>query len=386
MAMLMSTTSRLAGLDAARTLAILGMFAAHIFPLYLTNESGELQATTTGLVASSRASVLFMVLAGVSLGLFASGLQRRGMGTAQRILVILRRALVIAVLGMLIGPFNEGIANILVHYGVLFALLSVAVLLPTKALAPLAGLWLVATPVCWRPLADRWQDQTLGHNPSFLDLQDPILLFMDLSISGYYPLLVWCGYGLLGLSLSRLPLHRATTAGWLLAGGALLAVATQLIGWALTGPLLTQIARATGWSTEAASVAMQAGRAPGGNIDSLLSSTFYLWLPAPHSTSLINTLHTAGCAVALLGLCLLVTDRLGYLGGLVAAAGRAPLTLYTGHLILLPILQSFASEWTIWWVLCVLVALTAVVLKRTGRSAPLEAGVKYLSGAPNTAR
>lgn len=381
MAMRISTTGRLTGLDAARTLAILGMFAAHIFPLYVRDEQGQLQATATGLLASGRASVLFMVLAGVSLGLFTRSLERRGMGSRQRILVILRRAAIITVLGMLIGPINEGIANILVHYGLLFAVLSVVVFLPFRALAPLAVVWLVVTPILWRPLAYSWQENTLGHNPSFLDFTTPGLLLIDLTVTGFYPLLVWCGYGLLGLSLSRLNLGKALTAGWLLAIGTLVATGSQLVGWAISGPLALQISRATGWTRDAVSVAMETGRAPGGNIDSMLFTNQYLWLPAPHSTSLINTLHTAGCAVAVLGLLLLLTDRLGYFGGLLAAAGRAPLTLYAGHLVLLPILKDFAEPWTIWWSLCTIVLVTAIILKHTGRSAPLEAGVSYLSGA-----
>lgn len=91
-------------------------------------------------------------------------------------------------------------------------------------------------------------------------------------------------------------------------------------------------------------------------------------------------MHAAACAVAVLGIFLLLTDRLGYVGQLIAAAGRAPLTLYAGHLILLPILQLFFRPTTCWWILCAVVLLTALTLARTGRSAPLEDGVRYLSG------
>ena len=376
----MSTTSRLTGLDAARAAAILGMFAAHVFPLY-QDRAGQLGPTATGLVASGRASVLFMVLAGVSLGLFSRSLQRRGLGPGQRVAVVLRRAAVITVLGMLIGPANERIANILVHYGLLFAVLSAAMFLSTRVLLPLAVAWLVLAPMLWRPLAGRWLPDSLGHNPTFADVRTPGLLLNDLTVSGYYPLLVWCGFGLLGLGLSRLNLARPGVAGWLLGGGGVAAGLSYLLGWAVSGPLASQIARGAGWSTEAATLALQVGRAPGGSLDSFLADGRYLWLPAPHSTSLLATVHAAGCAVALLGLLLLVTDRLGYVGRLLAAAGRAPLTLYAGHLILLPLLQEVASPWPIWWVLCAIVLLTAIILERSGRSAPLEAGVGYLSGA-----
>lgn len=379
--MRLSTTGRLSGLDAARTTAILGMFAAHVFPLYHQDPLvGGSVPTVTGWLAAGRASALFMVLAGVSLGLFCRSLQRRGLTRLQVTTVILRRALVIAALGMLLGPANERIANILVHYGLLFAVLAAAVFLPARILGPAAVLWLALTPVAWRPLAALLEPKVLGHNPTFVDLAHPVLLLQDLVVTGYYPLLVWCGFGLLGLWLSRFALGQPRTAWWFFAGGTAIAAATFAAGWFAAQRFLGELASTSGMSRRDASTALLTGRSAGGNLDAFLGDPRYLWLPTPHSTSPVASVHAAACAVAVLGIFLLLTDRLGYVGQLIAAAGRAPLTLYAGHLILLPILQLFFRPTTCWWILCATVLLTALTLARTGRSAPLEAGVRYLSG------
>ncbi|OLT01079.1 hypothetical protein BJF90_33515 [Pseudonocardia sp. CNS-004] len=65
---------RILGVDAARAVALVGMFATHIFPLREAREP-----TLTGLVAAGRASALFAVLAGVGIALATGG--RDGPGT-----------------------------------------------------------------------------------------------------------------------------------------------------------------------------------------------------------------------------------------------------------------------------------------------------------------
>ncbi len=67
------------------------------------------------------------------------------------------------------------------------------------------------------------------------------------------------------------------------------------------------------------------------------SSWWYLALPAPHSHSTIDVLHTLGSAVAVLGAALLLS-RIPLVARLLeplAAAGSMALTLYSAHLVLL---------------------------------------------------
>ena len=85
---------RLAGIDAARGLALLGMMATHVLLTFERN--AELTPTWVGLVFSGRASALFAVLAGIGLAL-STGKQRplqgpelsaARRGTALRALVV----------------------------------------------------------------------------------------------------------------------------------------------------------------------------------------------------------------------------------------------------------------------------------------------------------
>ncbi|MGP9487785.1 heparan-alpha-glucosaminide N-acetyltransferase domain-containing protein [Glutamicibacter sp. 363] len=374
---------RLPGLDAARALAILGMFAAHIFDLFARDATGALQPTLTGAVANGRASVLFMVLAGVSLALFARSLERKGLNRRSASMVLLRRAAVIAALGMLIGPANESIANILVHYGLLFLVLIPALWVPVKVLWALAAIWLLATPLIWRPLAASDAAQSLGHNPTFTDLVHPGLLLEDLLVTGYYPLLIWIGYGLLGVAVGKLRLTNRGTVAWLAAGSVIVAALCLLIGWLKILPWTDGISAVTGVPRSQLFTALVTGRSPSGNLDPFLTQSAYIWLPTAHSGSLIFTIHAAACAVAVLAILLFLIPYLGYIGSLIATAGRAPLTLYLGHLILLPMLQLGLSQWAQWWVLCVLMLLTALILHHTRKAGPMEAGVRYLSELPS---
>ena len=66
----MNNPSRIAGVDLARGLAVLGMLAAHL--LWLGSLSWT-EPSTWGAIVNGRSSILFATLAGVSLGLSTGG-------------------------------------------------------------------------------------------------------------------------------------------------------------------------------------------------------------------------------------------------------------------------------------------------------------------------
>ncbi|MGO3764558.1 heparan-alpha-glucosaminide N-acetyltransferase domain-containing protein [Glutamicibacter arilaitensis] len=375
------SSRRLLGVDAARLVAILGMFAAHIFPLYETSGIPAYSPTFTGTFTSGRASVLFMVLAGLSLTLLSTSLTRKRFSHPKVYSVLVLRALIIAVLGMAIGSINEGIAIILVHYGLLFLLLPLVLKLPRITIWVVSALWLVLMPILWRPLAAAALGQSLGHNPSFGDLLNPQLLFKDLTVTGYYPLLVWLGFGLLGVALGSCNLRSKKTAGLLALVGSLIAILTYIGSRLISLQNAELIARELNLKASLVPTMITTGRLPGMNLEPLLDHSAYLWLPTGHSNSLLSTLHNAACAVAIIGLLLLIIGYLGPLGRIVAGAGRAPLTLYVGHLILLPAMQDYLEPSTIWWILVAATAIFGIWLGFSKASGPLEYGVRVLSGA-----
>ncbi|WP_334123433.1 heparan-alpha-glucosaminide N-acetyltransferase domain-containing protein [Glutamicibacter sp.] len=375
---------RIIAVDVARLVAILGMFAAHVFSLYQYTGPEAYSPTFTGAVASGRASVLFMVLAGLSLSLLSDSLARKGFSHPKIYSVLARRALIIAVLGMGIGTLNERIAVILVHYGLLFLLLPLALRLSRATIWVVSVLWLLLAPVIWRPLAADALGQTLGHNPSLVDLLTPGLLIQDLTVTGYYPLLVWFGYGLLGVALSKCNLTSRKTASLLTIVGGAIAAVSYVVGRVLSLGVAEQISAASVVPLSQVSTLITAGRLPGKSLDPYLANAEYLLLPTGHSNGLLATVHAASCAVAIIGLLLLIVPLLGRAGQILAAAGRAPLTLYVGHLILLPFLQQVLEPATIWWILCAATACCGLWLNFTKSPGPLELGVSVLSGADST--
>lgn len=375
------SSQRLLGVDAARLAAVLGMFAAHVFALYEISGAPAYSPTFTGAVVSGRASVLFMVLAGLSLGLLSKSMARKGFSHHKVYSVLVLRALIIAVLGMAIGSVNEAIAVILVHYGLLFLLLPLALKLSRITIWVVSVLWLLLMPVLWRPLAGSWMGNSLGHNPSFGDLLTPQLLLKDLAVTGYYPLMIWFGFGLLGIAIGRCNLRSTRTAGLIAAGGTSIAAATYAAGHLASMKNAGIIAQELGLDLSLVPTMITTGRLPGTNLDPFLDNPAYLWLPTGHSNSLLSTLHNAACAAAIIGLLSLIIGRLGVLGRILAGAGRAPLTLYAGHIILLPAMKENMDPTAIWWILCSATAVCGIWLGFSRASGPLEYGVRVLSGA-----
>ena len=124
---------RLVGVDVARGLAVLGMFAAHMWPRELLDER----------VFDGRSAILFATLAGVSLGL-ATGGARRAPGPAWPRLgaSIALRAGLLVLLGVVLQAWNPYVLVILPYYGVMFLLL-LPLLRAPRAVVALVGAALV---------------------------------------------------------------------------------------------------------------------------------------------------------------------------------------------------------------------------------------------------
>ena len=219
--------TRLSGIDAARGLALLGMMATHVFPTFESN--AQLTPTWVGLVFSGRASALFAVLAGVGLALSTGKeqpLHGPQLGAARRGIAL--RALVIGAVGLSLGGLEVNIAIILVHYAVLFLCVLPFLGLDVKRLLVLAAGWVLVSPAVaflLRPwLLTAEPPLQLGHNPVWEDLSTPAVLLGDLFLTGYYPVLQWITYLLIGLAIGRLALTSAAVPVLLLAVGSAVAV------------------------------------------------------------------------------------------------------------------------------------------------------------------
>ncbi|MFH5823963.1 heparan-alpha-glucosaminide N-acetyltransferase domain-containing protein [Georgenia sp. AZ-5] len=303
---------RLAGIDIARGLAIMGMFVAH-----LGDEGpGGGHDPAWFVLADGRSASLFALLAGVSLAL-TSGREKLPAGPALRRarLATLARAAVLLPLGWFLVGLGTPVAIILPAYAVLFVLalpflgLRRRRLLLGAAVAATVSPALVAlvtTPTVAGPsLASRLSG-----------VADPVHLPGDELVTGYYPALVFLAYVLAGLAVGRTDLTRRRTQLALVGGGAALAAAawgTSRLALDAAGPSASPLVR------------------------QLLSGE-------AHSDATLEVLGNIGTALAVIGLCLLLTrpGAAGRAAGAVlspvAAAGAMSLSVYTGQILVIFVL------------------------------------------------
>jgi uncharacterized membrane protein len=373
---------RLTGVDAARGLALLGMMATHVLPTF--DSDAQLTPTWVGLAFSGRAAALFAVLAGIGLAL-STGKERPLAGpelwAARRGIAL--RALVVGAVGLSLGGLEVNIAVILVHYALLFLCVLPFIGLRAKRLWTLAAAWLLASPVLayllrpWLLAAE--PPLRLGHNPGWEDLATPARLLGDLFLTGYYPVLQWLAYLLIGLAIGRLALTSAAVPVLLLSAGTVAAVGAK---W------LSQVMMED-WGGRAALQA-QLGD-PSYPLASLLQvnlagidqsgSAWWLASSAPHSGTTLDLLHTSGVAAAVVGVCLL----LGRLGDWVQldlllplrGAGALTLSLYTAHLCAMAALSGhpLPAGWTVagvYWAQAIVVLILGGAFAALSWRGPLE--------------
>lgn len=386
--------ARIPGIDVARGLALLGMFAVHLLPLENLGPDGVPEPSWAALLFAGKASTLFAVLAGTGLALLSGGAVPH---TGPRLAAVRRsvavRALAIAALGMVLASLEAPVAIILVHYGLFFLAALPFLGLGARALAGWAGAWLLLAPWLLAILDALLSPGQLETSPGFTDLADPRLFLEDLLMGGYYPVLLWTGFILLGLCLGRLPLNRPSTAAWLFTGGTVLALGARFASaWLVSLPgAMESLARAAGTRTTELGAHLRSGSQLGGISD----SGWFMAIDAPHSGAPLDVLLTAGSAVAVLGACQLLALGLGALefGALrrgralvvlwpLAGAGAATLTLYSAHLVALHYfpLDESALPAGAHLAIYVLVALGfGLLLKILGRRGPLEAGLHALA-------
>jgi uncharacterized membrane protein len=329
-----SRKSRIVGVDVARGLALIGMMATHVFPAF--DDDGRPTAST--LLAGGRAATTFVVVAGVSMAFLSGGhTPFRGHDRTAASAGFAARAVMVGLIGLALGylgPAN-GIDGILPLYGLLFLLAIPLVGCSSPMLIVIAATLTAVGPVLIVATADLGLPYSgYADDPTFSTLaRDPGGLLFQLGLTGAYPAVIYLAYLCVGLAIGRLDLRSRRVAWWLTGGGLALAVVSRAISavvlYRLGGldRLVDQYelrgdpagVRALLWEPE------------------LSGSWWYLGLSAPHSHTPLDMLHTAGSAMAILGLALLVTQLplIARLSWPLAAAGSMTLTLYSAHLILL---------------------------------------------------
>ncbi len=281
---------RLVGVDLARGLAVLGMLAAHLLD---TERTLTPDPSTWVTIVNGRSSILFAVLAGVSIALVTGGPRpiappRRPRAAAR---LALRGAL-LWVIGMLLVMTGVPVYVILPAYALLFVLA-----LPFLGMRA-RGLFLTAGSLA---LVMPWIQPILDAAPLWAGRFGAEL---EAAVGWAYPFPVWIAFLLAGMGVGRLDLRNAAEQGLLVMAGLSLALAGY--GFAIaTAPLA--------------------------------ASTPYLaavLTAEDHSSGLWEVVGSGGFALLTIGACLLLCRTpLRWVTVPLRAVGSMPLTAYVLQLV-----------------------------------------------------
>ncbi|HEY4558832.1 MAG TPA: heparan-alpha-glucosaminide N-acetyltransferase domain-containing protein [Enteractinococcus sp.] len=297
-----TTSRRFQGLDAARAIAIIGMLAVNVGP---RKEPGDTDvAILLYDVPHGRASLLFMILAGMGMSLMTKRSRERDAPLPWQ--TILWRAALLIVSGLALQLLGHDVSVILTYYGVLFLCAFPLLRAPPWVLLTIATLSLVVGPLVWLYLQQFTSTTFDFVAPS---LTDPVWTSLHaLLLTGAYPVVIWLAPFLFGLVLGRCQLgdrgfqHRLIGCS---AAAALIPLAVSAALYAVNGPPTSEY----GWD--------------------------HLITVEAHSQMPLWMISGCGSAGLLIGVFLRsedwVTHRLSWL----VSAGRLSLTIYVAHLFVL---------------------------------------------------
>ncbi|NYE47376.1 putative membrane protein YeiB [Spinactinospora alkalitolerans] len=344
---------RLIGVDVARGLAVLGMFVVHVGVGWsLADGSNALYP-----VAAGRSAALFALLAGVSIALLSGGSRPRSgkeMGVALWRVVI--RGLIMLPVGTALTMMGTPVSVILAYYAVFFVLAAPLLDERWKVVAgtaavlgvagPLASFYLRGLMVRGGPLEGPVQAVD-SYDPFAVYAGDGVVNFL---VTGSYPAITWMPFVLAGLAIGRLDL-RSVRVRWALVGvGSGLAVLAYGTSWVALYVLggAQRLAAATDRATGAPYGAEGVDAALYEGFGGAVPTSDWAWLlsAAPHSGTPLEVYGAGGVAIAVLGVCLLVSQYLRWVVYPLAAVGALALTTYVGHILLIWVAEQGLLEGT----------------------------------------
>ncbi|WP_344594115.1 DUF418 domain-containing protein [Actinomadura vinacea] len=368
---------RLLGLDLARGLAVLGMFAAHIGPDIVDGDAGG----AVNQLTHGRSAALFALLAGVSV-VIISGRRRPKSGREGRRAraKIAIRGVALVALGTAVAMLPSPVDVIIAYYGLCFLLALPLARLPAKTLAVIAAFLAVAGPLVSfgvRALVEHrsWEHAVTAFDPIERLSGEGVV---DLLLTGPYPAMTWMPYVVAGMALGRLDLMSGRVRRRLAVAGPALAVfgygASCLVfhllpgvraavgdsGWFDSGPVTWWVGPETGTVST---------RAPA-----------LLLVAAPHSGTPLEILGNVGVAITIVVCALAVVTaaearrrvRRSLLP--VIAVGSMSLSVYVGHVLALAALDTVdaASGLPVLVAFVVAALVLATLWARRFRRGPLE--------------
>jgi len=377
---------RVLGIDLARGLAVLGMFGAHVG---VAGGAFDWSTPSTwSSIVEGRSSILFAVVAGVSIALVTGGRGRlEGDALVRARLKLFARGALIFVIGGLLEYLGTGVAVILPVYGALFLLAAAFLRMRIRTLLLIAGaLCLVAPLPAIFPFV-------------YSATTDPILF-------GTYPVPIWLAFVLVGMALGRSDLTSVRVIVRIGVAGVLLAA----LGYG-TGAAAVSLLPATSSDDPFATSSYEDPTiVPAADVDmtgleceDYSDRTYYCYDPAtvigdgdggdegvdaetaepawwdeldpsylisidPHSGTTFEMVGSTGFALAVIALCLALARPLRWVLLPLAALGSMPLSAYSVHIVAIALIPdaiggiegAYLWPWftivalvacTVWWLL-----------------------------------
>ncbi|WUN21064.1 DUF418 domain-containing protein [Streptomyces phaeochromogenes] len=364
------------GIDLARGLAVLGMYAAHFGPDPAIG--GPLGFVME--LARGRSATLFALLAGFSLVLITGRPQpRTGRAGRQAVGRIVIRSLILIPLGYALTAFGTEIDVILSFYGMLFLAILPLYRLRARTLAVIAAAGALIMPQVLYVIRQsidngEWSDTVIAYDPvARLSGTDGLI---ELLISGEYPVLTWAPFLIAGMAVARLDLTRARIRSRLALTGVTLAV----LGYGGSWLALHLVPNAH--ATIAAATDGDSGASAwwSDTVGYVIDGTPAAWLlvGVPHSQTTFSILGSAGVALAVVAACVAATERLPRftrLAAPVSAVGMIALTAYVLHVLAIAVVgMEEQTAPALLALACAIAAamLLATVWTRHFRRGPLE--------------
>ncbi|MGN6711172.1 DUF418 domain-containing protein [Anaerocolumna jejuensis] len=297
-------SKRLIALDAARGLAVIGMYIQH-FALNQVNS-----------FVSGNTMILFMLCSGISYSIMVQRMIEREVEPAVFRARILARAVFIDLVGYILIMLNGPFAVVLPAYAMLFILALVLIHCSTRALVTISCvLFLVGPPL-----------MLLG-----LSLFSGAYLLSDIA-GGPLSALGWASVFVAGMAIGRLNLYNTRTALRLIAIGFTILIPFKLIAsFALPG-LLQSFST---WLLQFPSIANpQVDQYAIWPLNTQQPPWQMLLVAAPQCGSTFELLIGTGLSLIVLGLICLIAKKSTSVLKPFSAVGRVALTLYTVQFVI----------------------------------------------------
>ncbi|UJV45748.1 DUF418 domain-containing protein [Streptomyces sp. AMCC400023] len=319
---------RLIGVDLARGLAVLGMYAAHVGP-------DPSDGGTTGFLmelAHGRASALFAFLAGFSIILMTGRrAPKTGRAGRQAVAKVVIRALLLLAVGTALTLSGTPVEVILAFYGVYFLIVLPLYRLGARSLALVAAAGALVLPQVLYLVQRLLQESEPGGLWVWPANADGILSLM---FTGSYPVLTWIPFVVAGMAVARLDLAATAVRIRLAITGAGLAVlghGGSYLALRLVPGAMKSLAEG-GWGDSGAVASAwwsDTWGYPSGTPAGLL-------VASPHSETTLSILGNTGVAIVVLTACVAAIDafpRLHRAARPVIAVGTMSLTAYVFHIL-----------------------------------------------------